>query len=227
VVGQDLIERMATNGIARSKLQLVRSSIDARPFVAARERGTDAARQDLGLDPRSTVVCFVGRLDERKGAPRLADLLAAIEGRLGRPVIGLIAGRGPCEDQVRDRLQALGRDDRTHLLGHTDRVPEVLVASDLVLLPSSAEGVPQVLVQAAMTGTPFASFAVDGAHELLALGATGTVAPVGADDILVAHAAALLSSSSAGAGSPPLPADIRAQWDAVDIRRRYRTAFVG
>lgn len=227
VVGRDLIERMAANGIDPSKLELVRSSIDVEPFLAARERGADSARTALGVEQDATVVCFVGRLDERKGAPRLADLLDAIGTRVGRPVVGLIAGRGPCEDQIRARLADLGLEHRVRLLGHTDRVPEVLVASDLVLLPSSAEGVPQVLVQAAMTGTPFASFTVDGAQELLALGATGTVAPVGSDDVLVAHAAALLASGTGGAASPPLPPEVRAQWDAAAVRGRYRRAILG
>jgi glycosyltransferase involved in cell wall biosynthesis len=223
VVGQDLIDRMAANGIAPSKLELVRSSIPAAPFLEARARGIDAAREVLGVEPGSTVVCFVGRLDERKGAPRLADLLAAIELGLGRPLVALIAGRGPCADELERGVRARGLDARVRLLGHTDLVPEVLVASDLVLLPSSAEGVPQVLVQAAISGTPFASFDVDGAHELLVLGASGTVAPVGHDDLLVAHAVSMLRAGPAD--GPTWGSDVLDQWDAAHIRARYRAAF--
>jgi glycosyltransferase involved in cell wall biosynthesis len=226
VVGQDLIDRMAANGIDPSKLELVRSSIDTRPFLAARDAGPVAARHALDVAVDATVVCFVGRLDERKGAPRLVDLFGEISARLAtraEPTLLLVAGRGPCADDMRSRARSLGLDASIRFLGHTDRVPQVLAASDLVILPSSAEGVPQVLVQAAVTGTPFASFDVDGARELLALGATGTIAPIGADPVLVAHAVALLGARRVA--SPPWDADTLAQWDPAHVRAQYRAAL--
>lgn len=226
VVGQDLIDRMAGAGIDRAKMQLIRSSISTEPFLAARRAGAPAARVALGLDPDATVLAFVGRLDERKGAPRLADLYTAIVARLDPdlpPPVLLVAGRGPCADELRDRARALGVDGAIRLLGHTDRVPQVLAAADLVLLPSSAEGVPQVLVQAAVTGTPYASFDVDGARELLVMGAVGTVAPVGQDVVLAAHASALLGARTAA--PPPWSAEVLAQWDPATVRDTYRTAL--
>jgi glycosyltransferase involved in cell wall biosynthesis len=214
---------MTANGADASTIDLVRSSIPAGPFLEARDRGVAAARAALGVPADGPVVCFVGRLDERKGSPRLADLLAAIERSLDRPITALIAGRGPCAAQVEQRVADLGLQERVRMLGHTDLVPEVLVASDVVLLPSSAEGVPQVLVQAAIAGTPFASFAVDGAHELLVLGACGTVAPVGQDDILVAHAVSILRATAVDV--PRLGPEILEQWDQATVLGRYREGF--
>ena len=223
VVGQDLIDRMVANGASPAKLELVRSGIDTAPFLAARDAGTTAARAALDLPAEVGVVCFVGRLDERKGAPRLADLFASIAARSSAPITFLVAGDGPCVDVVGRRVDELGLAGSVRLLGHTDRVPDVLAASDLVLLPSSAEGVPQVLVQAAVTGTPFASFDVDGARELLALGAVGTVAPIGADDVLVAHATSLLGRRQER--GPRWSDDVLAQWDRDEILQRYRAAL--
>lgn len=223
VVGQDLIDRLARNGVRPSRLELVRSSIDTRPFVEARAAGRGAARDRFGLSHTATVVCVVGRLDERKGAPRLADLLRDLGTRVDETLQVLVAGRGPCEDEVRSRVAELGLEQRVQFLGHTDLVPEVLAASNLILLPSSAEGLPQVLAQAAFTGTPFASFDIDGARELLALGAEGTIAPLGDDGVLVAHAAAMLRSVPRE--SPPLAPSILAQWDSTTVRQQYRAAL--
>jgi glycosyltransferase involved in cell wall biosynthesis len=225
VVGRDLADRMIANGTPPGKLEIVRSGIDTAPFVAARDAGRAAARAELDLPADDGVVCFVGRLDERKGAPRLADLFASIAERSGGPVTFLVAGRGPCAEALERRVADLGLAGAVRLLGHTDRVPQVLAASDVVLLPSSAEGLPQVLVQAAVTGTPFASFDVDGAREVLALGAVGTVAPIGADDVLVAHAASLLDRRRGGVAG--WRDDVLAQWDRAEILRAYRDALAG
>ena len=225
VVGQDLIDRMVANGAPPAKVELIRSGIDTARFLAARDAGAATARSMLELPAEGAIICFVGRLDERKGAPRLADLFAAIATRSNRPITFLVAGRGPCADEVERRVHDLGLAGSVRLLGHTDRVPQVLAASDVVLLPSSAEGVPQVLVQAAITGTPFASFDVDGAREILALGALGTIAPVGADDVLVAHAASLLGGRPER--GPRWSDDVLAQWDRSEILLAYRNAFSG
>jgi len=225
VVGQDLVDRMVANGAPPAKLEIVRSSIDTTPFLAARDAGMVAARVELNLPAEVGVVAFVGRLDERKGAPRLADLFASIAARSSGPITFLVAGRGPCAGVVERRVAELGLAGSVRLLGHTDRVPEVLAASDVVLLPSSAEGVPQVLVQAAVAGTPFASFDVDGARELLALGAVGTVAPIGADDVLVAHAGSLLGRR--GERGPRWSDAVLAQWDHGEVLQAYRDALGG
>ena len=65
------------------------------------------------------------------------------------------------------------------MLGFVERPAALIAAADALVLLSRVEGLPQVLVQAAAAGTPFVSYEVDGAGELLDLGAVGAVVPTG------------------------------------------------
>ena len=86
------------------------------------------------------------------------------------------------------------------LLGHVSDVPRVLRAADVLALPSSAEGLPQVLVQAARAGVPFVAFDVDGVAELLALGAVGRSVPLGDRDGFAVALRDALGARSDGRG---------------------------
>ncbi len=48
--------------------------------------------------------------------------------------------------------------------------------ADALVLLSNAEGLPQVLIQAAAPGLPFVSYDVDGGREVVALSAAGEIA---------------------------------------------------
>lgn len=225
VVGRDLADRLAEGArVPRRKLVTIRSSIPADRFrpPAAGERG--ARRRARGVDPSALVVAYVGSLEPRKGVADLPALVA--EAAAGRPVTLLVAGDGP----LRDDLAA----DRTPgvevvLLGHVGDVADVMGCADALVLPSSAEGLPQVLVQAAMVGVPFAAYDVDGVGELLDLGARGAAAPLGDRSRLAAALGALLDDAAAGseavAGAAPAASEAWREWDPAEVAARYREHY--
>jgi glycosyltransferase involved in cell wall biosynthesis len=85
------------------------------------------------------------------------------------------------------------------LLGYVSPVDDLIHAADAVVLLSRAEGISQVLVQAASRGTPFVAYDVDGTHELLASGATGSVVNIGDVDAAANATIALLREGKRGA----------------------------
>lgn len=120
-------------------------------------------------------------------------------------------------------------DDRTPgvdlvLLGHVPDVARVMRAADALVLPSSAEGLPQVLVQAAMVGLPFAAYDVDGVRELLDLGAPGAAAPLGDRSRLVAALRGLLAPAEV-AGVAQAPAATWREWDPAEVAALYREHY--
>jgi glycosyltransferase involved in cell wall biosynthesis len=240
VVGQDLADRIAGNGVSRRRLELVRSSLDLRAFRPAGPDAVAELRRGFEIDPADRVVCYVGSLDDRKGVTTLPDLVRAAAG--AARVTLLVAGDG----RRRPELEAQARRTDTgltiRLLGHVRGVAEVMQASDALILPSSAEGLPQVLVQAACCGLPFVAYDVDGAAELLELGARGRVVPLGDRAALAAALAAELAGSAGGSTSTPAgssaaagsagaagPADgveavvdpRWASWDPAFVERQY------
>ena len=66
----------------------------------------------------------------------------------------LFIGEGEKRSEIERRLEALGLRRRFHLLGFRDDVPEILTASDILILPSRVEGFGYVLVEAMASGVP-------------------------------------------------------------------------
>ena len=222
VVGRDLANRLAANGVSRRRLEVIRSSQVLDAYTPATPDEVTELRLGLGVDPHHPVVCYVGALDDRKGVVALPDL---IRGATSGPVTLLVAGDGP----RRAELEARARDPQgrldLRLLGHVRGVGDVIRASDVLALPSSAEGLPQVLVQSARCGVPFVSYDVDGARELRQLGAPGRVAPLGDAAAFTAALAALLnrpeSPQGADAATTRDRRDRWASWDPAYVERQY------
>ncbi|MDQ3145403.1 MAG: glycosyltransferase [Actinomycetota bacterium] len=191
VSGSDLAERFAAIGVPRSKLSIIRSAARL-PAAAATDRA--ALRDDLAGGIRLSAdrpwILYLGSLDERKNVLSLPVFLQqVIQLSLGpRPAL-VVAGTGPLRSELTALVERVGLADDVRFLGYVDDPSGLLAAADALVLLSRAEGLPQVLLQAAAVGTPFVATEVDGVDELLALGARGTV--VDQHDIVGAARAAL------------------------------------
>jgi glycosyltransferase involved in cell wall biosynthesis len=233
VVGHDLAAQLADNGISRRRIEVLRSSLDLAPFSHDGDAGwlgrRTAWRREMGIGLDEVVVCYVGRLDQFKGVRGLPALVqAASDARQGPqvPVTLIMAGTGPLREELATESESLhrGRPDAVtvRLLGHVSSVAEVMAGSDVLVLPSPKEGLPQVLVQAAASGLPFVAYAVDGVSELRAMGAAGRVVPLYDGD---GYRAALTEELDRAGGSVGRSApDPRrwAEWDPAVVAERYR-----
>ena len=223
VVGTDLADRYSSAGIAKDKLTVIRSGV--RLPTPAHCVPSAPACHELGLPVDSTVgaVPWQPRAEEGRARPDTAvppDRRAAAD---LHPFL-VVAGDGPLADQLRQDLRDYFPSDAS-MVGHVDDPRTLIASADVMVLLSRAEGVPQVLVQAAAAGTPFVAYEVDGVSELLAAGAEGTVVPQG-DEVAAARAAArALAEGSVASAVPDL-----SQWSAAEIADRYRalvTALLG
>jgi glycosyltransferase involved in cell wall biosynthesis len=215
VVGSDLADRFWRAGIPREKLRVVRSGAPlppTPPSVVERDRW----RRELGLPGGRPVIAYVGSLDRRKNVMHLPDVLAALP--KPRPVLA-IAGEGPLATELRHQFERRGLVDCVHMLGYVSPGFAVLGASDVAILPSSAEGLPQVLVQSSAVRTPWVSYEVDGARELIDMGAAGTVVAPG--DIDGAAAAIALWIDRV---RPNVALDL-SSWSSASIRQAHRRVF--
>src|SRR4029077_1011946 len=73
---------------------------------------------------------------------------------------------------------AFGLDDKVRFLGHRDDVPRLLAASDLLVLPSLYEGLPNVVLEAMRFRKPVVATAAPGTTEVVVDGETGLLVPV-------------------------------------------------
>lgn len=172
------------------------------------------------------ILC-VGRLVPAKGQAVLIEAMRLLRAH-GRRASLVIAGDGP----DRPRLQALSRSAGVaadcRFLGVVDptRVRELYEQSDLFALPSFAEGVPVVLMEAMAMEVPCISTTVNGIPELIESGRHGLLAPPSDAAALCAAIETLMDDAQlrrrlAAAGRRKVMAD----YDLRTNVRRLETIF--
>lgn len=122
---------------------------------------------------------FVGRLAGVKGVPVLLEALAGVS---GRPDWHLdLIGDGPERKAIEAQARALNLSDRVTFHGYRSQadVAEALGRTDLFVLPSFAEGLPVVLMEALAAAVPVVTTRIAGVSELVADGESGLLVPPG------------------------------------------------
>ncbi len=129
----------------------------------------DAVREALGLARGEFTFLVAGRLGEQKNHRLLVEAMGHTGGTL------LVAGDGPLRSALEVQAAPLGR--RVRFLGVRRDVPALLAAADALVLASSWEGNPLVVMEAMAAGRPVVATAVGCVPELLVDGTGILVRP--------------------------------------------------
>jgi len=161
-------------------LGLVRMGVDVTRFAPAADRRA-------GRGPGPLRLLFVGRLVPEKGP---SDLLAAVAllRAAGRDLDVVVVGNGPLREQLAAEVAAQGLQDVVRLLGPVgqDDLPSWYEWADVFCLPSYAEGVPVVLMEAMATELPVVTTRIAGIPELVRDGDTGLLVEPGRPALVAA-----------------------------------------
>ncbi len=120
------------------------------------------------------------------------DVAAACPGALL-----LLAGDGPLRGELEQRCRADGIADRVRFLGMVDDMAAVYARASLIVLSSSAEGMPVSILEAAAFGVGAVATAVAGVPEVIEDGRTGRLVPPGDPAALARTLEALLGDPAA------------------------------
>ena len=190
---------VAVSSYGRSQLYRW-SRPDDWPRIEIVHCGIDASfRSAAACDPPQVprLVC-VGRLCEQKGQLLLVEAVA-LRARCGVPFELVLAGdgdmRAPIEALVRER--SLDRQVRITGWISGARVREEILAARALVLPSFAEGLPVVIMEAMALRRPVISTYVAGIPELVRDGKEGWLVPAGDVDALASAMQACLATSAA------------------------------
>jgi sugar transferase (PEP-CTERM/EpsH1 system associated) len=124
-------------------------------------------KSKLGIPAGRVVIGTVGRVVPIKDHDTLLGA-AEILMRRGRDIHVLVVGSGSELPRLRMRASAsLELRSRTTFLGASDRVPELLNAMDLFVLPSISEGLSNTILEAMATGLPLVVTRAGGNPELV------------------------------------------------------------
>jgi glycosyltransferase involved in cell wall biosynthesis len=166
-----------------------------RDRIAGWSRGVDLdlydpALRDPDAYPGEVRVLYAGRLTREKGADLLADAFLRAHERDPRLHL-LLAGGGPEEDALRDRLS----EHATFLgwLGRED-LARAYASADIFLFCSRTDTYGQVILEAQASGLPVVAVAEGGPLSLISDGHTGWLCPPDAESL--AGAVAQLAASA-------------------------------
>jgi len=161
VRSEEMKEQIKRLGI-RAKIVVICAGVDVKKFKPIPKH---LARKRLGLPSDNKIVIYIGRLDKMKGVEliyRCAELLNALFVFIGEGELKV------------DRNNCIFASKRTH-----DEIPIWLSASDVLVLPSYSEGLPNVVMEALSCGIPAVVSNAGGCPEVVECGKTGFVVPVG------------------------------------------------
>jgi glycosyltransferase involved in cell wall biosynthesis len=169
-VSAALVEAMRDAGLPGDRLLTLRNGVDLSRF---RPLDPATARTGLGLQG-SPLLLSVGNLIPLKGHELCISALALL--RRDHPQARLvIVGAGPERERLRAQAAGLRVGDAVLLAGTVshEALANWYSAADLLLLASSREGWPNVLLEAMACGTPALATRVGGTREIITCPAAG------------------------------------------------------
>lgn len=169
------------------RIHVVRCGVDAR-FSAS-------AATPVPSEPR---IVYVGRLCREKAPVLLLEAVARLHAA-GAACELVMVGDGPLRAEVESRIRDLELAGCVTLVGWAskDDVRRHILAARALVLPSLAEGLPVVLMEALALHRPVVCTTVGGVAELAQTGACGWVVPPGSVQALAAAIGKVLNAQPA------------------------------
>ena len=148
--------------------------------------------------PERARLVNVGRLSEQKGQLLLVEAAARLRDQ-GITFELVIVGDGEMRDAIEQLIERSGLQEHVRITGFLSNqgVRQELLAARAMVLPSFAEGLPVVIMEALALGRPVISTYIAGIPELIEPGANGWLVPAGSVEPLVDAMAMVLTADPA------------------------------
>ncbi len=156
-------------------------------------------RADDGPPGGPPTILFIGRHVPEKGHAALLEAIAQLTER-GHDVRVVLAGDGPYRATLERFAEQLGIASRVSFPGAVgqEEIHDLYASASIFCLPSFAEGVPGVLMEAMAMRLPIVSTRITGVPELVEDGRTGLLVAPGRADLLAEAIERLLLDPALG-----------------------------
>jgi glycosyltransferase involved in cell wall biosynthesis len=156
-------------------VSIIFDPFDASGFAESATRLAGELREELGARPGDAIVLTVGRLCREKGQDLFVEAAGELaDDRILHLVVGGPPPDSPGEEWFATELERRAEDDsfgaRVEFLGNRDDIPDLMRASDVVVLSSRNEPFGRVILEALSLGKPVVAANRGGPVEILAGG---------------------------------------------------------
>jgi len=211
--------------VAPERVRRVPGGVDVDTFAV--NGTTEEARARLGWPTDRPLVLAVRRLVPRMGLEQLIDAIATVRHQVP-DVLALIAGKGPLQDTLQERIATLGLQHHVRLVGFVPEadLPHAYRAATVTVVPTvRLEGFGLITLESMAGGTPPLVTPIGGLPE--------AVSPLAPELVLEGATAQAIAEGLTEAlqGQRPLPsaaaceAHVRAQHDWPVIARRVANVY--
>lgn len=173
---RDLVEG---GWLAEDRVEVLRNGVDLSAFDPNGVPKGEV-RREFGIPPDAEVVALIARVHEGKGQLILAETAAQLLN--GRPNIFFLFVGTPPTRVYYEKLQGFIRNSGCggHLIlaGFRADVVRILADTDILVLPSAVEGLPNVVLEAIAMRRPVIATDVGGTGEVVEDGVNGFLPPV-------------------------------------------------
>lgn len=140
-------------GFDPARIGWMPNPIDTNEFSPCTPEERARLRNELGVEPDTPLVVFVGRLDHQKKIPWLLGSFARVVQEQPRAVLAVL-GDGPLREEVMQLSRSLHLDNNVVFTGRlsAEGVLKWLRAGDVYTLISAVEGLPCSLIEAMSVG---------------------------------------------------------------------------
>jgi glycosyltransferase involved in cell wall biosynthesis len=185
-------------GAPRAMVRVVRNGVGPAEF------------EPVMVRPDATDIVCVGELRPVKAIDVLIEALAILA-RSGRPMTATIVGDGPESANLKAQADRLGIADAVRFAGYRP-AREAFAMGRMLVIPSRAESLPYIVLEAAAAGVPIIATKVGGVPEIFGAQVASLIPP---DDV-----AALVDTLAAALAEPG-----QLQGVAQAVRARVRGEF--
>lgn len=152
----------------RRKMVILTNAVD----FANTDVDIDGLRRNFGIGNDYVVFALVGRLSPEKGHRYFIEAFELLLKRQER-IAAIFVGDGPDRRELERMIFHKGLSGRIVMAGYQEDVSSFYKACDVVVLPSLAEGMPNVALEAMMFAKPVIASHVGGVPEVVIDGKTG------------------------------------------------------
>lgn len=173
----EINEGLQKDGFSLKKINKIPNFIDFTIFSPGSSHVKSKIKMKLGYK-NNKVVTFSGRFIPRKGVNFLLEAWGEVVTNFPDLRL-LLLGDGPLLEEMREQVTGMGIDSSVDFKGSVHHIIDFLHATDIFVLPSLQEGMPNSLLEAMACGLPVVATRIGGVVDIVRDGENGILVEPG------------------------------------------------